>query len=229
MLSDVGKIKQSFSILSKNPENMFSDYLKSHNLTEIEFLFQLGLNRNLVNEHNFNEINALILEVLDGNNFPELTVTNTEDLATNNISLYNKDNNKVLVIGENSLRFDTNEEEAEKKFINHALYTINKDILRKIDIKIIFSYLQDTNLMEYFEIQASQTDYQNTGEVLADNNFILKNNGNVYQSVFKKIYRSLLTSSITNALNKVIELIKSERITKDQIQIKMNYSDLNKK
>ena len=57
---NIENYRRSFNIMSKNPGNTLKKYLKEHNINKIELLFEIGLNKELVKDFNYSEIEKLV-------------------------------------------------------------------------------------------------------------------------------------------------------------------------
>lgn len=133
------------------------------------------------------------------------------------------------MIGENFIRFDNNQDDNLVKHINHISYILENNVIKKVTIEISYSIVENTNMMDHFNIMAEQIEYNKNGEVISNNNYTIKSNISLYQSIFKAIYRSLLHGSIVPGIAKILELIENGKINKSDLEIDLNMSDLLKK
>lgn len=251
LIANIRKYKQSFSRLSKNPENMFKNYLKEKNMNEIEFLFELGLNKNLINEHNFMEIQSLVSSILPQETFPIISFpsysksseevvgrTNEEILSKDCLSLYNPISKQDLVIGPNYLTFNICTQDINEigvtDHINHITYYIkdNKITKKTVSVDVTKIYIDDIKYIYRVNpmiVNACQTEYDSEGKVLKENSYNIKIKEDLKSRHFKNIYSSLLHDSILPGLYDVVLLVKEGEIKKENLELNMNLPDVLKK
>jgi len=239
VIANIQKYKRSFNRLSKNKENMFKDYLKSHGFSKMELLHELGLNEQLVNEHNFKEIEDLVSIIIQDETFPIISFPpQGESLNLDNLSIYNPNNKQDLVIGENFIRFNicsrTEKDESLTENINHISYIYENGMVKKIDITVNFSQDYDSivkgiGFANSMVIKAIQTEYKPNGEIIRDNSYDVNIKTKIGQMLFQSIYRELLHDSILPGIAKILELLKDGKLKREDIEINLNISNLLKK
>lgn len=219
--TNIENYRRSFNIMAKNLDNNLKDYLTEHKMTKIELLLRMGLNTKLVTEFNYNELEKLVSLILTDEEFPIITNHSEDD----DISLFNKKTKHDLKISDDCITFDLSKESELSKEINLITYKVEINNLKRINTNIDYSIDETSNFVNNVIIKINEVKYSANGEVLEDNSceILLKNP--IFVSVFKRLYKSTLSQNIAFVLNKIIELINEKKITKEDIEIKLNSLD----
>jgi len=219
--TNIENYRRSFNIMAKNLDNNLKDYLTEHKMTKIELLLRIGLNTKLVTEFNYTELEKLVSLILTDEEFPIITNHSEGD----DISIFNKKTKHDLKISDDCITFDLSKESELSKEINLITYKVESNNLKRINTNIDYSIDETSNFVNNVIIKINEIKYSVNGEVLEDNSceILLKNP--ILISVFKRLYKSTLSQNIAFVLNKIIELINEKKITKEDIEIKLNSLD----
>lgn len=229
IIANIEKYKRSFNRLSKNPENMFETYLNNNNLTKMDFLFEIGLKKELINEHNFEEINKLISKVLVNDKFPHIEFYyNQETGLKDNIKIYNTDLKNGLTIKDNSVDFIFSDRK-NISFVSAISFIYLDNTIRKLETEIenIRSELGVDN--NQLTVTAKETNYSHNGEILEENSYKAKIKGKIGMIAYTLLFRSFQKDSIAYGLSTIKELIKRGKLNKENIEFSINDVDVLKK
>ena len=221
--ANIRKHKSSFNRMSKNSEIMFSDYLKNGDLTEIEFLYELGLNKELIKEYNFNEIQELISQVILKEEFPIITFRyDKETDKKDDLTINNTSNNNLLVISDNAIKFFSND---TSEYLNYTYYILVDNIIRKVNFEVQDIKEEDSKYSnDGFVINATETLYNTSGEIIKEGKFDVKINGRICTVYSSAILRLLTSDSIYNLYYYLEQIINQDKLNEKDIELNLNVS-----
>lgn len=226
-IENIKHYKRSFNRLSKNPENMFLDYLKTKKLTKLEFLYEVGLNKCIINELNFDEIEKLINEIIEDEKFPVISYPiDGENLEQDNLSVHTSGNNQDIVIGKNFIKFNLYNKSENSENITYITYLLKNNVIEKIEIILTLNKDESDSYVESTFIKAEQTEYELNGKVLSNNSYDVKINCLLNNTIRTAIYRDLTKESILPGIATILGLIETGKLNRSDLEINLNMNEL---
>lgn len=241
VVENIRKYKKKFEDLTSNSDKNFGSFLQERNLNIIEFLIQIGLNPTLVKSFTYEELEQLSSNILESVDFPIISYSPSgKDLTTDAVSLYNKEKGVDLVITANSIEFnDYVKEESESRDSNNITVTsflTTQEYIKRKNVHIIASQVfsnpkvRNVNArVNHLEIEAEEMIYDLTGRVVNSGSYEISINAELTNYVYGSILSSLMHNSITSGAYSIVELIASGKISRKDVDIKLNIEGLQRK
>lgn len=241
VVENIRKYKKKFEELTSNSDKEFSSFLQENNLNIIEFLIQIGLNPTLVQSFTYEELEQQSSNILGSVDFPIISYSPSgKDLTSDAVSLYNKEKGIDLVITANSIEFnDCVKEQSRCRDANNITitsYIMLQNQIKRKQVHVIAAQNFSNPLIKNknarvneLEIEAEETSFDLEGNVVSSGSYEITINSELTNYIYGSILSSLMHNSITSGAYNVVELIASGKISRKDVDIKLNIENLQKK
>lgn len=228
-LENIKKYKRLFKANEKNNKSNFTEYLKENNLTIIEFLINIGLNKELIKGFNYKEIENEANKKFNFEEFPNLDVLSEEPLCVH----INSESLGTITLGNAHVIFDfsnvTKLEHNEQKNICFTAYYLVGCFIRKIDVNVLMLHNDDNYDYSELEFEVNETICDSDGKNISNNSYFIKIKQGVNGVLFSDMLRPLYCGSIEPGLYNFLELIAKGKIKKENIIIDIHHPIVQKK
>lgn len=235
-IDNISKYKRNFAKFRKSDNKNFAEYLNQNNKSIMDFMLDMGLNKELIKSYNYQEIVKNLESLLKGREFPEIDF-NHEYLNEQSLSLNVKDGTIILnadsvaIIKEEIEDFD-DKETSITRFVSYQLVEkniVNANMIVAVDFSKKLINGKETLFVSRITIMAREYKNNSDGHMLTEDKYTIRINSEISDRIYGDIYKLCFNGSIRPCLAKILDLLEKGYIKKEDLEITHNFDGLIKK